>query len=96
MIPVNISAESVLKSIAHIDQNGIPKERHSVKWSLKHKGQLYPEIVFSSWMVLWITWRQGALIQPMIIAAGVLLQSRQICQVEGQEGSYSRLRACMG
>jgi len=42
MIPVNISAESILKSLAHIDQNGIPKDRHSVKWSLKHEGQLYP------------------------------------------------------
>lgn len=42
MIPVNISAESILKSLAHIDQNGIPKDRHSVKWSLKHKGQFYP------------------------------------------------------
>ena len=42
MIPRNISTDSVLKSIAHIEQNGIPKERHSVKWSLKHEDQLYP------------------------------------------------------
>ena len=37
MIPVNISAESILKSLAHIDQNGIPKDRHSVKWSVQHQ-----------------------------------------------------------
>jgi hypothetical protein len=42
MIPENITIESILKSLDYIDRNGIPKDRHSVRWSLKHEGILYP------------------------------------------------------
>jgi 5-methylcytosine-specific restriction enzyme A len=42
MIPSNISTESILKSLEHIDGHGIPNDRHSVKWSLEHDGKLYP------------------------------------------------------
>lgn len=42
MIPNNISTDSVKKALDFIDRKGIPKDRHSVKWSLKHDGRLYP------------------------------------------------------
>ena len=42
MIPANISSKSILISLESIDNYGIPKDRHSAKWSLKHEGKLYP------------------------------------------------------
>ena len=42
MIPKNISLESVQDALDLIDHSGIPKDRHSVKYSLKHDGKLYP------------------------------------------------------
>jgi len=42
MIPKNISRDDVLNAIAETEEDGIPVDRHSVKWSLKHSGNLYP------------------------------------------------------
>ena len=42
MIPGNISIQNVQKALGYIDQNGIPNDRHSIKWSLEHNGKLYP------------------------------------------------------
>jgi len=42
MIPKNISRDDILKAIVEIDENGIPSNRHSVKWSVNHLGSLYP------------------------------------------------------
>lgn len=42
MIPENISHNNILQALEYIDRHGVPKDRHSVKWSLKHEGRLYP------------------------------------------------------
>lgn len=42
MIPRNISVESVSRALDYIDLNGVPKDRHSVKFSLKRDDKLYP------------------------------------------------------
>ena len=42
MIPTKINPDSIQKALDYIDRNGIPKERHSVKYSLKYYGKLYP------------------------------------------------------
>ena len=42
MIPDNISREHVIKAIEEIELNGIPKGRHSVKWSLLFNSKQYP------------------------------------------------------
>jgi 5-methylcytosine-specific restriction protein A len=42
MIPKNIDRNHITRAIEDIDQNGIPPDRHSVKWSVKHQENLYP------------------------------------------------------
>ena len=42
MIPKNINREHISRAIEKIDQNGVPSDRHSVKWSVKHQENLYP------------------------------------------------------
>ena len=42
MIPTHITKDSIKKALIYIDRYGIPKDRHSVKYSLKYDGKLYP------------------------------------------------------
>jgi 5-methylcytosine-specific restriction protein A len=42
MIPKNINREHINRAIKEIDQNGVPSDRHSVKWSVKYQENLYP------------------------------------------------------
>lgn len=42
MIPKNIDRGHIIRAIEDTDQKGIPPDRHSVKWSIKHKDNLYP------------------------------------------------------
>ena len=37
MIPKNISRDDVLEAIDAIDKEGIPTDRHSVKWGVDYK-----------------------------------------------------------
>jgi len=42
MIPENVSSNDILKAVEQIDRDGIPKDRHSTKWSVQHNDTLYP------------------------------------------------------
>ncbi|HEC61146.1 MAG TPA: hypothetical protein ENI27_02700 [bacterium] len=42
MIPKNIGKEHVIKAIDEIQRIGFPKNRSSIKYSLKHNGRYYP------------------------------------------------------
>ena len=42
MIPPNINKEDVLVAIKRIDSEGIPTDRHSVRWSVEFEGSKYP------------------------------------------------------
>ena len=42
MLPKNLTKMDILEAIKEVDVNGIPLERHSTKWSLKHGGKNYP------------------------------------------------------
>jgi len=42
MIPKNITEADLLSAIEKIDSDGIPNDRHSVKWSVEWQGNLYP------------------------------------------------------
>ncbi|GIM28437.1 hypothetical protein CPJCM30710_11030 [Clostridium polyendosporum] len=42
MIPENISKEHILKAIEEIDENGVPQERLSTKFSVLYREKLYP------------------------------------------------------
>ena len=42
MLPKNLTKIDILEAIKEVDVNGIPPERHSTKWSLKHGAKNYP------------------------------------------------------
>ena len=42
MIPPNINRSDILAAIKRIDSEGIPADRHSVKWSVLFEGAKYP------------------------------------------------------
>lgn len=42
MISKNITRDTVIKAMKEIDENGIPKNRLSTKYSVSYEGKLYP------------------------------------------------------
>ena len=42
MIPKNITREHILKAMAEIDINGVPRHRHSTRYAVLHEGRAYP------------------------------------------------------
>ena len=42
MIPGNINRDHIIMAIKEIDENGVPKKRHSRKYLLEFNGRHYP------------------------------------------------------
>lgn len=42
MIPPEINREHVLRAISEVDEEGIPRDRHSIRWSVSHEDRFYP------------------------------------------------------